>query len=366
MAVADQAVGNRQSSVEGVAVKVLVTGHQGYIGSVLCALLRAHGHSIVGLDTGYFDGCDFMGPPIAVKSIRRDIRDLSARDLDGIQAVIHLAALSNDPMGQLVPRLTDEINHRASVRLAELARATGVQRFIFSSSCSMYGASALPTLNEEAPFHPVSAYAQSKVDAEQAIAALANDAFSPVFLRNATAYGVSPRMRVDLVLSNLVGWAVATGAIRILSDGSPWRPLVHVQDISAAMIAALSAPRAAVHNQAFNVGRDADNYQVRDIAAVVQATVPGSRVTYAGSGEPDRRSYRVDFTKISTRLPGFTPEWNIERGAAEVYDAFRRARLDLAEFEGRRYTRLRQLRYLLDGGNLDAELRWVTRLAASV
>jgi nucleoside-diphosphate-sugar epimerase len=352
--------------VEGVVVKVLVTGHQGYIGSVLCPLLRAHGHSVVGLDTGYFDGCDFMGPPMAVTSIRRDIRDLSARDLEGIEAVIHLAALSNDPMGQLAPRLTDEINHRASVRLAEIARAAGVQRLILSSSCSMYGASAAPTLSEEAPFHPVSAYAQSKVDAERAIAALANGSFSPIFLRNATAYGVSPRMRVDLVLSNLVGWAVTTGEIRILSDGSPWRPLVHIQDISAAMIAALSAPRAAVHNQAFNVGRSADNYQVRDIAAVVQATVPGSKVTYAGSGEPDRRSYRVDFTKIGTRLPGFTPMWDVQRGAAEAYDAFRRARLNLAGFQSRQYTRLKQLNYLRERGSLDAELRWGTQVAASV
>lgn len=347
-------------------MKVLVTGHQGYIGSVLCSLLREHGHSVLGLDTGYFEGCDFIEGPMTVASIRRDVRDLRPADLEGIDAVIHLAALSNDPMGQLDPQLTDAINHQGSVQLAQLARAAGAQRFIFSSSCSMYGVGNGEALAEEAPFHPVSAYARSKVDAEHGIAALASDSFSPVFLRNATAYGVSPRMRVDLVLSNLVGWALTTGEIRILSDGSPWRPLAHIRDISAAMIAALTAPRAAVHNQAFNVGRDADNYQVRDIARIVQATVPGSTVVYAGSGEPDRRSYRVDFTKIRRQLPGFSPAWDVERGAAEAYDAFRRAQFDLAQFQSRQYTRLKQLSYLRDGGYLGADLRWLKQLAPSV
>lgn len=339
-------------------MKVLVTGHQGYIGAVLCPLLREHGHSAVGLDTGYFDGCDFIDPPAPIATIRRDARDLRPSDLDGVDAVIHLAALSNDPMGQLDPRLTDAINHRASVRLAELARAAGAQRFVFSSSCSMYGVGNGEALSEDAPFNPVSAYAQSKVDAERGIAALASDSFSPVFLRNATAYGVSPRMRVDLVLSNLVGWALTTGAIRIMSDGSPWRPLVHIRDISAAMAAALAAPRAAVHNQAFNVGRSSDNYQVRGIAEIVRAAVPGSKVTYAGTGEPDRRSYRVDFTKISRQLPGFSPAWDVERGAGEAYDAFRRAGLDLAAFEGRKYIRLKQLTHLRERGELDTDLRW--------
>jgi len=341
-----------------VAVKVLVTGHQGYIGSVLCPLLREHGHAVVGLDTGYFDGCDFMDPPVAVHTIRRDVRDLTAADLEGVDAVIHLAALSNDPMGQLDPTLTDAINHNGSVHLGELARAAGAQRFVFSSSCSMYGVGNGEALNEEAPFHPVSAYAQSKVDSERGLSALASDSFSPVFLRNATAYGVSPRMRVDLVLSNLVGWAMTTGAIKIMSDGSPWRPLAHIRDISAAMIASLTAPRASIHNQAFNVGRNSDNYQVRDIAEIVRQTVPGAQVTYAGSGEPDRRSYRVDFSKIARQLPGFTPAWNVERGAAETYDAFRRAGLDLAQFEGRKYIRLKQLSYLRDQGRLGPDLRW--------
>ena len=340
-------------------MKVLVTGHQGYIGSVLCPLLREHGHAVVGLDTGYFDGCDFIEAPLAVPAINRDVRDLRAADLQGVDAVIHLAALSNDPMGQLDPALTDAINHHGSVRLAQLARDAGVERFIFSSSCSMYGVGEGDApLDERASFNPVSAYAKSKVDSERGIAALATASFSPVFLRNATAYGVSARMRVDLVLSNLVGWALTTGQIRIMSDGSPWRPLVHIRDIAGAMAAALTAPRAAVHNQAFNVGRNSDNYQVRDIAAIVRAAVPGASVAYAGSGEPDRRSYRVDFTKISNQLPGFSPEWTVERGAHEAYAAFRRAAFDQTQFEGRKYIRLKQLTYLRDQGQLTGELRW--------
>jgi nucleoside-diphosphate-sugar epimerase len=347
-----------------VAVKVLVTGHQGYIGAVLCPLLYEHGHTVVGLDTGFFDGCDFLEAPTAVPMLRCDLRDLTVDNLDGVDGVVHLAALSNDPMGQLDPRLTDDINHRASVRLAELARAAGVQRFIFSSSCSMYGVGNGAALTEAASFNPVSAYARSKVESERDIAALATDAFSPVFLRNATAYGVSPRMRVDLVLSNLIGWAMTTGQVRIMSDGSPWRPLVHIRDIAAAMVAALTAPRTAIHNQAFNVGRDGDNFQVRDIAEIVRATVPGATITYAGSGEPDRRSYRVDFTKIHVQLPGFSPDWTVERGAREAHEAFRRAGFGQTEFEGRKYTRLKQLCYLRDGGYLDGELRWVRPMSA--
>lgn len=346
-------------------MRVLVTGHQGYIGSVLCPLLRAHGHTVAGLDTGFFEGCDFLEAPADVQMLRRDLRDLTAADLDGIDGVVHLAALSNDLMGQLDPRLTDDINHRSSVRLAELARAAGAQRFIFSSSCSMYGIGNGEALNEEASLNPVSAYARSKVDSERDLSALATDSFSPVFLRNATAYGVSPRMRVDLVLSNLVGWAMTTGQIRIMSDGSPWRPLVHVRDIAAAMVAALTAPRAAIHNQAFNVGRDGDNFQVRDLAAIVRATVPGATITYAGTGAPDRRSYRVDFTKIRTQLPGFAPEWTVERGAREAYDAFQRARFSRTELEGRKYIRLKQLSYLRDTGRVDGELRWVTPIAGA-
>jgi nucleoside-diphosphate-sugar epimerase len=337
----------------------MVTGHQGYIGAVLCPLLRDHGHSVVGFDTAYFDGCDFLGAPMQVPTIHRDLRDLRPRDLEGVDAVIHLAALSNDPVGQFDPLLTDAINHRAAVRLAEMARAAGAQRFLFASSCSLYGAGAGEAgLDETAPFRPLSAYARSKVDAERGIAALAADSFSPVFLRNATAYGMSPRLRLDLVLSNMVGWAVTTGQVRILSDGSPWRPLVHIRDIAGALLAALAAPRGAIHNQAFNVGRNSDNYRVSDIAEIVRAAVPGSTVTYAGSGEPDGRSYRVDFTKANQALPGFKPQWTVEAGAREAYDAFCRAGLDRALFESRRYIRFKQLTYMLDNGRLAADLRW--------
>jgi nucleoside-diphosphate-sugar epimerase len=338
-------------------VRVLVTGHEGYIGSVLCPMLRERGHDIAGLDVGFFSDYEFLPAP-TVAGRERDVRDLGPSDLAGFDAVIHLAALSNDPMGQLDPGLTAEINHRGSVRLAELARAAGVSRFVFSSSCSTYGAGGDRPCDESAPFNPVSAYAVSKVESEREIAALAGDAFSPTFMRNATAYGVSPRMRTDLVVNNFVGWAVTTGQIRILSDGTPWRPVVHIRDIAAAMIAVLEAPRARVHAVAFNVGRDEDNYRVRDIADAVARTVPDAEVVYAGTGEPDKRSYRVDFGKIRRELPEFTPAWNLEKGVREIYDAFRACELDRALFEGRHLVRLEQLKYLLATARVDERLRW--------
>jgi nucleoside-diphosphate-sugar epimerase len=340
-------------------MRVLVTGHEGYIGSVLCPLLLARGYEVRGLDVGYFSDYEFR--PLEAKLAptgRRDVRDLSEADVAGVDAVIHLAALSNDPMGQLDPELTADINHRGSVRLATLARAAGVPRFIFSSSCSTYGAAGDAPLDETASFNPVSAYAISKVAVERDVSALASDDFSPTFMRNATAYGLSPRMRTDLVVNNFVGWAVTTGEIRILSDGTPWRPVVHIRDISAAMVAAIEAPRERVHNVAFNVGRDEDNYQVRDIAEIVRAIVPGAKVVYAGTGEPDKRSYRVDFGKIRRELPAFDPAWNVRRGAAEIYEAFRGCNLDTTLFEGRHLVRLAQLRYLLDTKRVTPELRW--------
>jgi nucleoside-diphosphate-sugar epimerase len=339
-------------------VKVLVTGHQGYIGSVLCPMLRARGHQAHGLDTGFFRDYAFLPSEPAARERRRDVRDLGEADIADADAVIHLAALSNDPMGQLDARLTAEINHRGSVRLAELAHRAGVKRFVFSSSCSTYGAAGDGALDETAAFNPVSAYAISKVEAERDIASLAADDFSPTFMRNATAYGISPRMRADLVVNNFVGWAVTTGQIRIMSDGTPWRPVVHVRDIAAAMVAVLEVARERVHKAAFNVGRDEDNYQVRDIAEVVARVVPGSEVVYAGSGEPDKRSYRVDFGKIKRELPEFRPEWNLEKGAREIYEAFVRSKLDRPLFEGRHLVRLAQLKYLLDTARLTPELRW--------
>jgi nucleoside-diphosphate-sugar epimerase len=346
-------------------VKVLVTGHEGYIGSVLCPLLIERGHQVRGLDVGFFSDYEFLPAEATIAPRRRDVRDLGARDLEGFDAVIHLAALSNDPMGQLDAGLTAAINHRGSVRLAELAREAGVSRFVFSSSCSTYGAGADHALDETAAFNPISAYAISKVASERDIAALATDDFSPTFMRNATAYGVSPRMRTDLVVNNFVGWAVTTGTIRILSDGTPWRPVVHIRDIAGAMAAVLAVPRARIHNVAFNVGRDEDNYQVRDIADVVARTVPNAKVVYAGTGEPDKRSYRVDFGKIRRELPEFTPEWNVQKGVDEIYDAFRRCALDRTLFEGRHLVRLVQLKYLLDTHQLNPELRWTDQAAAS-
>ena len=346
--------------MEGLELKVLVTGHEGYIGSVLCPLLLERGHQVRGLDTGYFSDYSLLPIGGTVESVRQEVRKLEAGPFEGCDAVIHLAALSNDPMGQLDPSLTDAINHRGSVEAARLAREAGVTRFVFSSSCSMYGAGAGSDtpLDESAPFNPVSAYAVSKVDAEKGIGALANDEFSPTFMRNSTAYGLSPRMRTDLVVNNFIGWAVTTGQIRIMSDGTPWRPVVHIGDISRAMIAVIETPRERIHNVAFNVGRDEDNYQVRDIADAVARTVPDAEVVYAGTGEPDKRSYQVDFSKISRELPEFVPAWNLQKGIDEIYAAFREADIDQALFEGRHLVRLEQLKHLISNGDLDAKLFW--------
>src|SRR5574341_1557925 len=291
--------------MRGTRMRILVTGHSGYIGMAMVPMLIAEGHEVIGFDSNLFEQCAF-GDSIGELphiSIRKDIRDIQARDVEGCDAVIHLAGLSNYPLGNLNPALTYEINHRASVHLAQVAKQAGVPRFLFSSSCSTYGAAGEDTVNEEAAFHPVTPYGHSKVLVEQDIAKLADANFSPTFLRNATAYGVSPRLRFDLVLNNLVAWAVTTGRVYIKSDGTPWRPIVHIEDISRALIAALHAPREVVHNQAFNVGRNEENYQIRDLAKIVEDLVPDCRVEYAEGGEPDKRSYRVDFSKLAHTLP---------------------------------------------------------------
>jgi len=342
-----------------MSTRILVTGNQGYIGCVLVRMLLEQGYQVSGLDTGYYDGCDF-GPPVAtIPTLRKDIRDVGPADLDGFAVVIHLAALSNDPLGELNPEWTEEINRGASLRLASLARQAGVERFLYASSCSIYGAGGgAEALAEDAPLQPLSAYARSKVRSEQEISQLADDRFSPVFLRSATAYGVSPRMRFDLVLNNLVGWAFTTGRVCILSDGTPWRPIVHIEDIAQAFLVALAAARERVHNRAFNVGATNQNFQVRDIARVVQETVPGCVVEYAGTAGPDPRDYRVSFEWIRQELPAFSPRWTLESGSREIYEACRAANLTPAQFQGPRYNRLKQLQSLLQQQALDPSLRW--------
>ena len=343
---------------ESSSKKVLVTGYDGYIGAVLVERLIARGHQVRGLDTCYFQDCSFPQPSGPTEVVTKDIRDISLKDLADVGAIIHLAALSNDPMGELDADLTLQINFEASARLAQLAKTAGVQRFLFASSCSMYGSSTETIANEDAPFNPLTAYALSKVKTEAALSQLADGNFSPTFLRNATAYGMSPKLRFDLVLNNFVGCAITTGKIAIMSDGTPWRPLAHVEDIASAFIAALEAPIETIHHQAFNIGQNAENYQVRDIAEAVRQVVPGSEVTYAAAASPDARSYRVDFTKVQRALPAFQPRWTIERGARQLYEALTRSGITHEDFQGRGFVRLEQLKYLLSTGMIDAELRW--------
>jgi nucleoside-diphosphate-sugar epimerase len=340
-------------------MRVLVTGHDGYIGAVLTPLLRDEGHDVVGLDTRYYRDSGLGEDPPPIPLIERDVRDVRRADLTGFDAVIHLAALSNDPVGDLNPECTYAINHRASVDLARLAKEAGVQRFLFASSCSVYGASSPDdVLDEEAPFAPVTPYAESKVSVEHDLREMADDEFSPTFLRNATAYGVSPRLRGDVVVNNLVGWAVATGKVVLKSDGTPWRPLVHVEDICRAFGAILIAPRESIHAQAFNVGREGENYRIRAVAELVQRAVPGSELSFAEGVGPDPRCYRVDFSKIARMVPAFRPVWNVERGIAQLRDAFVAAGLTRDDIEGSRYSRLRSILRLLEEGRIDSSLRW--------
>jgi nucleoside-diphosphate-sugar epimerase len=342
-------------------MRILVTGHQGYIGAVLTPMLIAQGHTVVGLDSNLYARSLFGEGVPQIPGLEKDIRDVAPSDLEGFDAIMHLAALSNDPLGNLNPALTYEINYKAAVKIAKLAKQVGVPRYIFASSCSTYGAAGDEMLTEDAEFNPVTPYGHSKVFVERDVAQLASDDFSPTFLRNATAYGVSPRLRSDIVLNNLVGWAYATGLVYIKSDGSPWRPIVHIEDISRAFIAVLNSPREIVHNQAFNVGINAENYRIRDLADIVKETVPGCRVEYAKDGEPDKRTYRVNFDKIARTLPEFKPQWNARRGAKELYDAYVRYGAKLDEFEGPKYKRIDHIKQLQSAGILDSNLRWTER-----
>jgi nucleoside-diphosphate-sugar epimerase len=343
-------------------MKVLMTGHHGYIGSVMSPLFRAAGHEVVGLDCFLYEGCTFGDDSVEAgttfPSLRIDLRDVRAADLEGFDAVVHLAALSNDPLGNFNPELTYDINHLASVRLARLAREAGVPRYIYASSCSLYGVAGDEPVTEKAAFNPVTAYGESKVRVERDVSQLADARFSPTFMRNATAYGASPRLRLDLVVNSLVAYAAATGDVLIQSDGTPWRPLVHIEDISRAFLAVLHAPREVVHNQAFNVGHSDENYRIREVADLVREIVPNSTIRYAEGGGPDLRCYRVNCDKIARALPEFQPKWTVARGVEQLYAAYLRNGLAADDLTSSKYLRIKRIKEQQAAGKMDDAMRW--------
>lgn len=341
-------------------MKILVTGTEGYLGALVAPLLIERGHEVLGIDTGFYKtGWLYNGTPVTARTLNKDLREVTAADLDGIEAVVHMAELSNDPLGQLAPNITYDINHTGSVRLANLARDAGIERFVYTSSCSVYGVASDGFVTETSPVNPQTAYAVCKTLVERDVTELAGNQFSPTFLRNATAFGASPRMRFDIVLNNLAGLAWTTSRIAMTSDGTPWRPLVHALDIAKAIACALEAPREAVHAQTFNVGSTEQNYTVRQIAEIVADHFPGCDLTFGDSGG-DNRSYRVSFDKIAEQLPGFSCDWNAEKGAAQLRRLFERIDLDDATFSGRGHTRLKQLEHLLHTGQIDRNFFWAT------